>query len=278
MGGLEAEEVQHPERGRHQQRLLHKGVHHHHSARYDPRVDLAVVALVSVEALGVREDQDGGAHRHGHNQQQEGDGPEGLEALGDVLVEEQEVFEAGQPPETRVQEDVLDLKVRAGKGVGQGYIRREGTSEAAPEAVGPAVAEGCRSGWGRLLSVTNAIEAGTWHGIGWAPWRGRGTSPRSNASLGVGAKGSPRELNDGTRDPARPNGAVARGGGGRVLDGRGPRRRLQRRSGRGLKGVTKAPGGGYCRVQCRWGWQLWSGRERLGIGWGPGEAARGWRG
>ena len=35
-------------------------------------------------------------------------------------------------------------------------------SEAAPEAVRQAVGGGCQSGWGRLLSVTNAIEAGTW--------------------------------------------------------------------------------------------------------------------
>ena len=35
-------------------------------------------------------------------------------------------------------------------------IRREGTSEAAPEAVRSAVGEG---GWGRLLSGTNATEA-----------------------------------------------------------------------------------------------------------------------
>ena len=43
----------------------------------------------------------------------------------------------------------------------QGCMRREGTSEAAPEAVRQAVGGGCQSGWGRLLSVTNAIEAGT---------------------------------------------------------------------------------------------------------------------
>ena len=42
----------------------------------------------------------------------------------------------------------------------QGCIRREGTSEAVPEAVRQAVGGGCRSGWGRLLSVTHAIEAG----------------------------------------------------------------------------------------------------------------------
>ena len=60
---------------------------------------------------------------------------------------------------------------------GQGCVRREGTSEAAPEAVSQAVGGGCRSGWGQLLSVTNAIEAGTWGqwlGIGWAPWEGGG--------------------------------------------------------------------------------------------------------
>ena len=44
---------------------------------------------------------------------------------------------------------------------GQACIGREGASEAAPEAVRQAVGGGCQSGWGRLLSVTNAIEAGT---------------------------------------------------------------------------------------------------------------------
>ena len=55
----------------------------------------------------------------------------------------------------------------------QGCIRREGTSEVAPEAVRQAVGGGCQSGWGRLLSVTNAIEGGTcrqgdsgWHDCG----------------------------------------------------------------------------------------------------------------
>ena len=49
-------------------------------------------------------------------------------------------------------------------------LEGEGTSEAAPVAVRQAVGGGCRSGWGRLLSVTNAIEAGTWRqgGSGWA--------------------------------------------------------------------------------------------------------------
>ena len=60
-----------------------------------------------------------------------------------------------------------------------------GASEAAPAAVRQAVGGGCRSGWGQLLSVTNAIEAGTcrlgdtswasagrpegWGGVGGAP-------------------------------------------------------------------------------------------------------------
>ena len=44
----------------------------------------------------------------------------------------------------------------------QGGVRREGASEAAGQAAGQAVGGGCQSGRGRLLSVTNAIEAGTW--------------------------------------------------------------------------------------------------------------------
>ena len=47
-------------------------------------------------------------------------------------------------------------------GVAQGCIGRKGASEAGREAVRQAVGGGCRSGWGRLLSVTNAVEAGTW--------------------------------------------------------------------------------------------------------------------
>ena len=43
----------------------------------------------------------------------------------------------------------------------QGCMRREGASEAAPGAVRQAVGGGCSSGWGRLLSVTNAVEAGS---------------------------------------------------------------------------------------------------------------------
>ena len=75
------------------------------------------------------------------------------------------------------------------QGAGPGCIGREGTSEAAPEAVRQAVGGGCQSGWGRLLSVTNAIEAGTCcqGGSGWAQAGRaavlRGTPPTSNASL-----------------------------------------------------------------------------------------------
>ena len=65
----------------------------------------------------------------------------------------------------------------------QRCIRREGASEAAMDAVRQAVGGGCQSGRGRLLAVTNAVEAGTWRqgdqwlGIGWAPSRGGGGSP-----------------------------------------------------------------------------------------------------
>ena len=43
-------------------------------------------------------------------------------------------------------------------GASQGCVRMEKTAEAVRWAVGG----GCRSGWGRLLSVANAIEAGAW--------------------------------------------------------------------------------------------------------------------
>ena len=43
---------------------------------------------------------------------------------------------------------------------GQRCIRRKGTPEAAPEAVRQAVGGGCRSGWGRLLSVTLSLALG----------------------------------------------------------------------------------------------------------------------
>ena len=56
------------------------------------------------------------------------------------------------------------------EGKGWGCSRRGGTSEAAPDTVRQAVGGGCQSGWGRLRSVTNVIEAGTWSrgDSGWA--------------------------------------------------------------------------------------------------------------
>ena len=42
-----------------------------------------------------------------------------------------------------------------------GWAGMRGREAAAPGAVRQAVGGGCRSGWGRLLSVTNASEAGT---------------------------------------------------------------------------------------------------------------------
>ena len=72
----------------------------------------------------------------------------------------------------------FSLQQRGIQGVGgggggeaeQGCIGREAASEAAPVAVRQAVRGGCQSGWGRLLSVTNAIKAGTWRqgDSGWA--------------------------------------------------------------------------------------------------------------
>ena len=72
----------------------------------------------------------------------------------------------------------------------QGCIRREGTSEAAPGGVRQAVGGGYQSGWGRLLPVTNAIEAGTWRQgtmagrrLGALEGGGGYPPPPSNASL-----------------------------------------------------------------------------------------------
>ena len=77
-------------------------------------------------------------------------------------------------------------------GLDQGCIRREGTSEAETEAVKQAAGGGWQSGWGRLLSVTNAIEPGNrregtvaGHRPGALEGEGGGTSPHpSNTSLG----------------------------------------------------------------------------------------------
>ena len=72
----------------------------------------------------------------------------------------------GTVGERRVRPEAVETSPEA-KG---GSITREGTPEAAPEPVRQAVGGGCQSGWGRLLSVTNAIEAGTWRqgDSGWA--------------------------------------------------------------------------------------------------------------
>ena len=59
--------------------------------------------------------------------------------------------------------------------VGQGCTRRPRTSAEAQAGVRQAVGGGCRSGWGRLLSVTNAIEAGAWRS--WGQWLGVGLAP-----------------------------------------------------------------------------------------------------
>ena len=90
------------------------------------------------------------------------------------------------------QGKAVGMGTLAGEGAGQGCIRREGTSEAAPAAVRKAVGGGCRSGWGRLLSVINAIEAGLcrqgdsgWAYAGRPGGGGGGAPPRlSNASVG----------------------------------------------------------------------------------------------
>ena len=70
---------------------------------------------------------------------------------------------------------------------GKGCIRRKGASGVALEAVRQAVGGGFQSGWGRLLSATNAIEAGTWRqgDNGWAQAGRAGgvPPPPSNASL-----------------------------------------------------------------------------------------------
>ena len=58
-------------------------------------------------------------------------------------------------------------------------LEGKGPQRCPPEAVRQAVGGGCRSGWGRLPSVTNAIEAGTCRqgDTGWAWARRPGGSP-----------------------------------------------------------------------------------------------------
>ena len=91
-----------------------------------------------------------------------GEGPaqeeqDGARAEGDVLPHLAELWEdTGRDLRVAVVGQWLGCGVRV-----QGCIRRDGTSEAAQEAVGQANGRSCQSGWGRLLSVTNAIETCT---------------------------------------------------------------------------------------------------------------------
>ena len=67
----------------------------------------------------------------------------------------------------------------------------KGPSEAAPEAVGQAVGGGCRSGWGRLLSFTNAIDRPLLSdpgGGGVVPSPGRPTHPPTSEIFSSGEK------------------------------------------------------------------------------------------
>ena len=69
-------------------------------------------------------------------------------------------FAVAPPQGMEFADGVCCARARVCQGVA---ARMKGTSEAAPEAVeavGQAVEGGCQSGWGRLLSVTNVIEAG----------------------------------------------------------------------------------------------------------------------
>ena len=83
----------------------------------------------------------------------------------------------------QVSGDLLDPRLLRRGGCLQGCIRREGTSEAAPEAVGQAVGGGCQSGWGRycrlqmqLKQAVGVRETVAGHGLG-ALEGGGGGSP-----------------------------------------------------------------------------------------------------
>ena len=85
------------------------------------------------------------------------------EKAPDTFMEGSVAYDGTPPPP--------DLCCPFGRGgYPQECVRREVTSEAAPAAVRQAVGGGCQSGWGRLLSVANAIEAGIWRqgDSGWA--------------------------------------------------------------------------------------------------------------
>ena len=97
--------------------------------------------------------------------------------------------------------------------------RRDWASPGPPAAVRQAVRGVCHSGWGRLLSVTNAVEAGTWRqggsgwAIGWAPWRG-GRPPPPPPGLCLKGRGPIGPFQSGWRAVA---GDVKAVGGGRLL-------------------------------------------------------------
>ena len=88
---------------------------------------------------------------------------------------------------------------RTGGSGGYPRMHQKGSIKGGPVAVRQAVGGGCQSSWGRLLSVTNAIEAGAWRqgdGSWCAPWRDSGGTPppflHSNTPLGAhGGTGEP---------------------------------------------------------------------------------------
>ena len=74
------------------------------------------------------------------------------------------LYRTPPPPHHPANENLASptgLKTARAHGWGGRDALEGRTSEAAPEAVRQAVGGGCQSGWGRLLSVTNATEAGT---------------------------------------------------------------------------------------------------------------------
>ena len=159
-------------------------------------------------------------------------------------------------------------------------IRREGTSEAAPEAVRQAVGGGCQGGWGAVTvgykchRSRHLASGGRWLGIGWAPWGagGGGYLPpfqctplpqRRRTSPSGGGRGGTRLVP--TEIPPRrvslrgPQESLEGGAGlpKGASEGKGPQRRPQRRLGRRLEEVAEAVGGGYCRLQMPSTLELW---------------------
>ena len=74
-------------------------------------------------------------------------------------------------------QDAIGLK--RGRGDGSDAFEGNRPQRRPQRRLGRRLEEVAEAVWGRLLSVTNAIEAGIWRqgqwlGIGWAPWRGEG--------------------------------------------------------------------------------------------------------